>query len=150
VPRLTIRPEPSPGSAPSSVMEFLRIHSKEDLQQNLVPGVWGIREPSAEYDGVRRETGSYSAHGRPSLHLNNTPTAATSLTSPPIDLILMPGMAFDRTFARLGHGKAYYDRFISEYRASLEERQESHKVLLCMSLLASCESSVDMNDIQVA
>jgi len=41
-------------------MELLRVHSKEDLQANLVPGVWGIREPSVEYNGARRETGLYN------------------------------------------------------------------------------------------
>lgn len=98
--------------AESSVMEFLRIHSKEDLESNLVPGVWGIREPSVEYDSTPRES-------------------ASSPSSPPIDLILMPGMAFDRTLSRLGHGKGYYDRFISTYRSSLPETSEKHEVFLC-------------------
>jgi hypothetical protein len=37
-------------------MDVLRIYSLEDYQ-SLIPGLWGIREPSREYDGNPRLNG---------------------------------------------------------------------------------------------
>ena len=54
-------------------------------REELVPGKFGILEPCAD-----------------------TPSAGLSF-----DLILVPGMAFDRKGGRLGRGRGYYDRFLA-------------------------------------
>lgn len=41
-----------------------------------------------------------------------TPKVALSSNSPGLDLILVPAVAFDASFNRLGHGKGFYDRYI--------------------------------------
>jgi 5-formyltetrahydrofolate cyclo-ligase len=56
-----------------------------DLTEDLVPGRFGIREPSANC---------------PALPLNQ------------LDLTLVPGIAFDASGRRLGRGKGFYDRLL--------------------------------------
>ena len=95
--------------ASRSVMDMVSLHSVEDYE-TLAPDSWGIPTPSeaslgernsclkgAEYDDCdRKVTGEGS-----------------------IELIIMPGMAFDKALGRLGHGKGYYDFFLSQYHEKL-------------------------------
>ena len=37
-----------------------------------------------------------------------------TLTDTPLDMLVVPGLAFDAKGGRLGRGKGYYDRYISE------------------------------------
>ncbi len=63
----------------------LKLHRVES-HADLVDGVWGIREPRAD-----------------------APLVAIA----DIDVVLMPGLAFDRAGNRLGHGAGYYDRLLA-------------------------------------
>ncbi|KDR79967.1 hypothetical protein GALMADRAFT_242136 [Galerina marginata CBS 339.88] len=74
-------------------MDFLRVYSFDDLS-SLPSGTWGINEPGESWEGGMRSRVLGSA-------------------SDSLDLILLPGVAFDRGLSRLGHGKGYYDQFIS-------------------------------------
>ena len=57
---------------------------------DLAPGHYGIREPD---------------HDSPSVSMNL------------LDLILVPGVAFDLTGRRLGRGRGYYDQLLANVRA---------------------------------
>ena len=63
--------------------------------EELEPGTWGILEPSR---AVRHE------------HCEQLVSPGT------LDLIVVPGLAFDRSGGRLGYGKGYYDRLLAEAR----------------------------------
>ncbi|MGI8649400.1 MAG: 5-formyltetrahydrofolate cyclo-ligase [Rubrobacter sp.] len=63
----------------------LVLHEVSDLDSQLAPGVWGIPEPEARLAQVSIEE---------------------------VDLVLAPGVAFDRNGGRLGYGGGYYDRLL--------------------------------------
>lgn len=68
-------------------VEGERIAFRRSSLEELRPGTWGIPEP---------------------------PPGAPE--APSIDLMIVPGVAFDRGCRRLGNGKGFYDRAIAEIR----------------------------------
>lgn len=58
-----------------------------------------------------------------------------------IDLVVVPGMAFDRLGNRLGRGKGYYDKFLSKVKA--------YKIGLCFPFQLVDQVPHDEHDISV-
>lgn len=116
VPRIVREPPTTDSKTQISYMQFYRIYDRDDYERNLISGVWGIREPSPKFNDLPRST-------------------VFDQGSRGLDLILMPGMAFDREMARLGYGKGYYDQFIAKYRlyASTNGWSKSNLVALGLS-----------------
>ncbi|KKY14451.1 putative 5-formyltetrahydrofolate cyclo-ligase [Phaeomoniella chlamydospora] len=92
-------------AARKSKMAMLSLHPQEDLKA-LKPDKWGI----------------------PSLDPTSVGQRDDALGKGKLDMILVPGMAFDHGRRRLGHGKGFYDRFLWEYRNSLAEYSEHPKM----------------------
>lgn len=65
----------------------------KDLKSELAPGPYGILQPKREY--IRQVPG-----GR-------------------IDLVVVPGLAFDQRGRRLGRGRGYYDKFLASLSAHI-------------------------------
>ena len=63
-----------------------------------------------------------------------------------IDLVIVPGLAFDKEGNRLGYGKGYYDRYLSD--SSINTIGVGYKEQLCDSL-PSDESDVKIGEILV-
>lgn len=71
------------------IMQMVKLHSINDYE-TLSLTKWNIKQPSlSEQRENALETGG-------------------------LDLILIPGVAFSETGARLGHGKGYYDNFLTQ------------------------------------
>jgi len=60
---------------------------------------------------------------------------------PDIDLIIVPGIAFDLNNNRMGRGKAYYDRFLRSI--------EAMKIGICFRFQLFTEVPCDENDIKM-
>lgn len=76
-----------PRCAPKGILIPALIH---DLQTDIEPGTWGIREPKRE--------------------------SLVQVNPLEIDCIFVPGAAFDKLGNRLGYGGGYYDRFFERLK----------------------------------
>ena len=128
-------------SQPSQIMDMLELKSLEDYAA-LEPDKWGI--PTLHADSVALRRNSFGTFGTSNGKIPENSSASG------LDLIVVPGMAFDRNMGRLGHGKGFYDYFFERcHRQSaqgqtkmpfLGTRLYSTSLLVIQS--AYCEQSV--------
>jgi 5-formyltetrahydrofolate cyclo-ligase len=88
----------------ATVMDMVSLHSVEDMEL-LKRDKWGIPTLASSSVAERR---SCINEGEPCL-----------------DLIIMPGVAFDHDLNRIGHGKGFYDFFLQRYHKI--KRKEIHR-----------------------
>jgi 5-formyltetrahydrofolate cyclo-ligase len=69
----------------------LDLYEVKDLERDLMPGVWGIREPDPERCGPWQPAD--------------------------LQLVMVPGVAFDYHGGRIGYGKGFYDQLLANCAA---------------------------------
>lgn len=74
-----------------------------------LPRVNGVNLDILPYDESRLELGAF--------HIEE-PTGSDTVNADEIELIVVPGVAYDRKGHRLGRGKGFYDRLLAESKAT--------------------------------
>ena len=103
-------------SKPVSVMDMVSLHSKSDFE-NLDRDAWGI--PSVAEDSIGTRERILCIMGDDG-HEKESPkeNSSTKTEKGRLDMIIMPGVAFDKGLSRLGHGKGFYDSFLQRYHSA--------------------------------
>lgn len=89
-----------------SAMDMVSLRSSEDYE-SLQPDPWGIPTP-----GEETMKGRDCVLGEKEIGQCNV----DEMRKEDLDVIIMPGVAFDRKLSRLGHGKGFYDSFLQRYK----------------------------------
>ncbi|XP_071371229.1 5-formyltetrahydrofolate cyclo-ligase [Centroberyx affinis] len=107
----------------SSHMDMLKLNSLQDMEA-LPLTSWNIKQP-ADDDSTREE----------------------ALDTGGLDLILMPGLGFDRSGKRLGRGKGFYDTYLE--RCIRHPRGKPYTIALAFKEQLCPEIPIDDNDVLI-
>ena len=113
------------GYIPSRVMDMVQLQDVADYE-SLTPDRWGIPSVSADSLGSRcRVLGDGKESSGQTLE-EKQQQKGKSLAASTLDLILMPGVAFDvdpstRRIHRCGHGRGFYDYFLHRYALKMTD-----------------------------
>ena len=104
-----------------SAMNMLSLRSKSDYE-GLEPDAWGIPSVAessiAERSRILEGLGNFSNAVSQDITNGERNSRRRITESRRLDLIVMPGVAFDGDLGRLGHGKGFYDQFLKNYHDS--------------------------------
>jgi 5-formyltetrahydrofolate cyclo-ligase len=101
-----------------SIMDMLELHSLQDYE-SLALDSWGIPTPSESSLSERRNC--FGGFGK-SEHQEGLEREEDEL-----DLVLTPGLGFDREFGRIGRGMSFYDSFFERCGKFSRERKTPWK-----------------------
>ena len=91
-------------------LETHRFLKKWASKKNFfLPRVNGVNLEILPYEETRLELGSF--------HIEE-PTGTKTVSPDELELIIVPGVAFDRKGHRLGRGKGFYDRLLNQTQAT--------------------------------
>ncbi|XP_034734333.1 5-formyltetrahydrofolate cyclo-ligase [Etheostoma cragini] len=107
----------------SNHMDMLKLNSLQDIE-TLPLTSWNIRQPPE--DDISREE---------------------ALSTGGLDLILMPGLGFDKSGKRLGRGKGYYDTYLE--RCIRHPKGKPYTIALSFKEQLCREIPVDDNDVLI-
>jgi 5-formyltetrahydrofolate cyclo-ligase len=90
------------------VMDMLELSTLQDYE-SLEPDSWGIPTPSEE--SIKHRANCFGGCGR---SVDAAGKVAEYESGEGLDVIVTPGLGFDRERGRLGRGKGFYDRFFEK------------------------------------
>lgn len=105
----TYKPAIAKEGQPKSIMDMVELKSINDYE-GLQRDNWGI--PTPAQDSIAARANSFGGMGLTDGELREHDGESG------LDLIVMPGMAFDGSLGRLGHGKGFYDYFLQRCHQS--------------------------------
>jgi len=111
------------GQDTGSIMDMLSLKTFEDYQ-SLKKDNWGI--PTLPRDSIADRSNAFGGKGVSAELINDKHEMRHSA----LDLIVVPSVAFDRHFGRLGHGKGYYDTFFSRCSSQMPKGSSSRMPFL--------------------
>lgn len=131
--------QPKDQGKPQSVMEMVSLHSINDWE-GLSRDAWGI--PTVpEKSIIERQRVLGDKHSDNEEHKEGSQNNIDRKTgTEKLDMIVMPGMAFDKGLSRLGHGKGFYDYFLQRYRSSKGAPMPFLGTLICFLIPPVCRS----------
>lgn len=107
---------PIPGSAEVDVVPFAEEAAAQGMRVCFPVIDWERRTMTPVAVEISRLRTEVRQNGVPE------PTEGTAIDPSELDLVIVPGLAFDPMGGRLGRGAGYYDRFLSPFAASTDRQ----------------------------
>ena len=101
-------------NGPMKVMDMLRLNSTSEYE-SLKPDSWGIPSLPSEALEERENATGGSGLGKKKRRFDEDDPDPGRTEDSSLDVIVMPGVAFDDGMNRLGHGAGFYDRFLTRF-----------------------------------